>query len=148
MLKIYLAGPMTGLTAKEVIKHIKNRKKQLEGYTVYHPMAGKGFLSTEGILKASGYKSPLISNHHIIERDRWMVSQVDVVFADLSNTNKVSIGTCMELAWAYDMKKYTVVVMEKGNIHEHCFILEAADVIFEDINLAMQYLNKLETMEI
>lgn len=148
MLKVYLAGPMTGLTADEVIEHINHRKEQLKGYKVYHPMAGKKILDGGSVLQASGYQNPLINDHHIIERDRWMVEQVDVVFADLSGAEKVSIGTCMELAWAHDKHKYTVLVMERGNVHEHCFILEAADIIFENVDDAIEYLNKLQTMDI
>jgi hypothetical protein len=49
----------------------------------------------------------------------------------------------MELAWAHDKGKHTIVVLEPGNIHEHAFVLEAADVVFNNEADALLYLKKL-----
>ena len=113
-------------------------------YTL-HPMAGKGSLRCELEFKAHGYDNdPLTSNHAILQRDTWMVQQADIVFLNLANAKeRVSIGCCMELALAYYLRKYTVVVLPKDNIHNHAFVLEASDVIFEEENEAIAYINKL-----
>src|SRR5690349_5772850 len=132
-MKVYTAGPMTGLTFAEAAAHFERRAEVLRGYgyEVFHPFTGKGYLrDVEGPLKATNVNGRLSGDHAIIERDRWMVKQADVVYADLSGAQRVSIGTMFELAWAHDQGKHTVVVMEPGNIHEHAFVKEAADVVF------------------
>jgi hypothetical protein len=64
------------------------------------------------------------------------------------DTDHVSIGCVMELAWASLLGKYTIVIMEKENIHNHAFILEAADIIFENYYDAIEYLKKLANVEL
>jgi hypothetical protein len=76
-----------------------------------------------------------------------MVKKVDIVLVDLSNIKNVSIGCCMELAWAQDNDKHTIVVMEKSNIHMHAFVLEAADIVFEQLEEALEYLQVFRTQE-
>ena len=73
-----------------------------------------------------------------------MVQQADIVFADLTPANGVvSIGTMFELAWASQLNRHTVVAMEDGNIHQHAFVLEAADIIFSTAGEAVTYLKSL-----
>ena len=145
-LKIYLARPISGCTGQEVTEYYTNYKQSCEymGYDVFSPMIGKGNLRTEVEFKAHGYlNNPVASNHAIIERDRWMVSNADVIFANLLKVDRVSIGTCMELAWAHQLGKHTVTVMEKENIHQHAFVLEASDIVFDNEREAMEYLQAL-----
>ena len=109
-----------------------------------HPMTGKGNLRTEIRFKSVGYDHvPTSTNHAIYERDQWMVTQSDVVLFNLSNTTIVSIGSMFELAWASLLNKHTIVIMEQDNIHEHAFVLEAADVIFTCLKHALDYLQIL-----
>jgi nucleoside 2-deoxyribosyltransferase len=146
-MKIYLAGPISGLSYNEVVSRYTAAKITLEaaGYTVYHPMTGKTHLRNELEFKAKNYNnSPISTNHAIIERDHWMVDQVDMVLADLTNgVSRVSIGTCFELAWAAAQGKHTIVVMQENNIHQHAFVIEAADIIFETLEEATSYLIEL-----
>jgi len=143
-LKIYLARPISGCNGEEVIGYYDKMNELLTsmGYFVFQPMTGKGFMRTEIEFKAKNYGNPESTNHAIIERDRWMVSQADIVFANLLGTERVSIGTCMELAWAHDKGKHTIVAMEKDNIHQHGFVLEAADIIYDDVDAVINYLTK------
>lgn len=146
-MKIYLARPISGASAEEVYGYydeVTTILKNVTSYEVLSPMKGKQPLRTELEFKAHGYDHvPVATNHAIIERDRWMVSNADIVYANLSGTQRVSIGTCMELAWAHDKGKHTIVVMEEGNIHRHAFILEAADIVFKTHDEAMDYLYEL-----
>ena len=48
-----------------------------------------------------------------------------------------------EMAWAHQLGKHSVVVMEKDNIHRHSFVLEASDVLYETYSEALDYLEKL-----
>jgi hypothetical protein len=35
--------------------------------------------------------------------------------------------------------------MEEGNVHEHCFVYQAADIIFNNTEEALEYLNAVSS---
>lgn len=146
-MKIYLAGSISGLSYDEVVNSYKNKSDILEnnGYEILCPMTGKTYLRNEIQFKASDYENfPVSTNHAIFERDKWMVHQCDIILADLSlSGERVSIGTMMELAWASLLGKHTILILPKGNIHKHAFVLEAADIVFETEFEAFKYLADL-----
>ena len=145
-MKIYLAGPISGKTIKEVETSFSGRKAIFEksGYNVFNPMVGKGQLRVELKYRKHGYDHPLANNHAIVERDRWMVTNSDVIFVDLMCANEhVSIGSMMELAWAHDHGIHTVVAMPEDGPHAHAFVIEAADVLFHSSRDAIDYLTLL-----
>ena len=149
-MKIYCAHAISGRSAKDVLDYYDNVNKRLTlmGFSVLHPMCAKGYMRNELKFKAEGYGTPLSSNHAIKERDKWMVTNSDVVYVNLEHTTMASIGCIAELAWGDLLGKHTVVVMEKTNIHRHAFVLEMADVVFETEEEAMVYLKKLVSKEI
>jgi len=144
-MKIYCAHPICGLQAEEIIKYYDEVVERLSdfGYEVFHPIVEKGYMRNEVKFKAEGFGDPVSTNHAISERDKWMVMNCDILFLNLLGTKTISIGCVMELAWAQILNKHTIVVMEKDNIHRHAFVLEAADVVFEDYDDAIEYLGKL-----
>jgi len=140
-LKIYFAGPISGKSGDDVFGYYEEIKKELAGFaTILSPMTGKAELRFEKNYKPGGYSSPVATDHAIVERDLWMVRQADVVFVNLRGAAWVSIGTVSELAWAHLLGKHTVIAMEKGNIHEHAFVVEMADIRFSDYRSAIDYL--------
>jgi len=146
-MKIYTAGPMAGLSFDQVKENYLIKKKILTnmGFEILCPMDGKMFLSGSKQFHGNGFNDyPVTTNKAIKSRDRWMVGQSDIIFADFTiSSPKVSIGTCMEIAWADELKKHIVIVMQDDNIHNHCFISECANVIFPEIGAAYQYLGQL-----
>ena len=144
-MKIYLAHPISLCSADEVFAYYDGMVERLkEKYRVLSPMYGKEYLRAEQSIRAEGYADrPISCNHAIFERDIWMVSQSDVVLCDFTGSSKASIGCSMELAIASWLHKHTVVVLPSDNIHNHAFIREAADVIFENIDEALKYVNGL-----
>lgn len=146
-MKIYTAGPISGQGYDEVMTRYRSQVTTLQnmGFEVLCPMTGKEYLRNEIEFKAQGYDMyPASCNHAIKERDRWMVGQVDLVLVDFTECKGiVSIGSCMELAWADELKKHSIVVMEEGNIHQHCFIIECADIVFPTMDEAYKYLSNL-----
>ena len=138
------------MSSDEVFGYFDGKKAVLEqmGFEVLQPMTAKGYLRNEIAYKAYGYDNPVSTNHAILRRDHWMVSQCDILLANLNlGTQRVSIGTVAELAWAYHMNKHTVVVMGGPNIHKHAFILDMADVIFPNMQEAQKYLSKVARQE-
>ena len=149
-MKIYIAYPLTGRNFREVESYILDRVGTLNffGYEVFHPLIFKSHLRKEKSLKAGGYKHPLSCDHAIIERDFWMINHADIIYMNLLDAEKVSIGCMMELAWAYQLRKHVVLIMEEGNVHDHAFVREAADVLFDNEVDALNYLRKLINREI
>lgn len=142
-MKLYIAGKISGYSYEEIIEYFESTAKRLSKYTVFHPLLGKDYLRNEISLKAEGYSNPESTNHAIIGRDRWMVRNCDVMLCNLAGCTHVSIGSVMELGWAEMLHKHIVTVMEKDNIHRHAFVLEASDIVFETLEEALVYLEKL-----
>lgn len=139
--KIYLAHPISLLSADEVFTYFDSMKTKLSDYfDVLSPMCGKEQLRTEKEFRKEGYGDPITKNHAIFGRDTWMVNQSDIVLCDFTGSTIPSIGCCMELAIASWEHKHTVVVMDEENIHNHAFINEAADIIFDNTEDAIDYL--------
>lgn len=146
-MKIYTAGPITGLSYDEVMSRYNTQTKMFKefGYEVFCPMTGKEYLRNETELKATGYShKPLSTDRAIKGRDKWMVGQVDVVFVDFSSSgDRASIGSVMEMAWADEFNKHIVAVIPEGNIHNHSFVLQCADIVFTNVEEAYLYLKTL-----
>lgn len=143
-MNLYIAHPITGLVGSDVWEYYNRIISALQTrFHCLHPIIWKEHLNDDLQTKSHGYSHPLSNDHAIFQRDTWMVSISDVVLIDLSNCHATSIGCCMELAVASWLNKHTVVVMEADNKHRHAFVLEAADVVFDSIQPAIDYLIKL-----
>jgi len=150
-LSIYPGRLISGRSQEEVLEYYDTIHKELTemGYKVFHPMVGKGIVRNEMKFRAeSPSTSPICQNHAIKERDKWMVQMADIIMQDFTGATQVSIGCISELAWADLLGKHTVVVMEPDNIHRHAFTLEMADIVFETLAEAKEYLRKLIKKEI
>jgi nucleoside 2-deoxyribosyltransferase len=146
-MNIYLAGSISGQSGEDVIQYFTNTAKQLTdlGFSVIHPMLAKGYFRNEIKFKAEGYThKPMSTNHAIIERDRWMVNYCDILYCNLTMAKIVSIGSMMELAWAHQLGKHSIIAMQENNIHRHAFVLEAGDIIFESHPEVLEYLKLLK----
>jgi len=142
--KAYIMHPITGLSGEELFSYYDDIIKSLpDGIRALSPLAGKEFLQDWDYLPSTGYNAACCQDHAIFERDQWMVRQADILFCDFTGAEKVSIGCCMELAMGALLGKHTVLVMDKDNCHNHAFVKEAADVIFDTPEEGIQYLKSL-----
>lgn len=147
-MRIYLAGPIGGLTPPQVFDHFESLAAKLRPYyEVLHPMLGKGhFRQSPATFVTEGYTHPVSNNHSITRRDLWCVQQANIVLADFSRTpDAVTIGTCIELGWGYAFHKHTLAVLDLSvpNVHQHAFILECADIVWPTMAQAVAYLIQL-----
>lgn len=145
-MKIYFAHPITGLTPTEVVAYYTDMSETFSnmGVDILQPMVGKTSLIGEKCFTSQGYEGhPCSSNHSILQRDLWMVELSDIVFVDFTHTQKISIGCCMELAVGHWLRKHTIIVLPKENIHTHAFVCEAADVVYENLQDAVDYIIQL-----
>jgi len=150
-MKIYIAHQITGLTFQQVVNYYGKMKYILgDFYEILCPMTAKGFLRTDEKerFKPKDYKNPISTNHAIFERDKWMVSNCDVLYCDFTGSEKALVGCLFELAWASLLGKHTVTVIPEANIHQHAFILEASDICFKETDEAISYLKYLSTGKI
>ncbi len=143
-MKIYISTPMTGRTYQEIHDYYDKTAMTLKSYNhhVMSPMTGRPNLQTE-VMEACGNDRDITTNHAIVERDRWMLSKSDIVYTNLIGCTRISIGCCMELAWAHDRGIHSIVVMEPNNMHDHCYIRETADIIFHSEAEALAYFKNL-----
>lgn len=112
--KIYLAGPISGLSYKEATNWRDYVTPKLtDVFHVLTPLRGKEYLRDETALAAQGYsKKPLSTAKAITNRDRNDVKNSAVVLMNLLGAKIVSIGTMIELAWADRFEVPVVLVME------------------------------------
>ena len=123
-MKVYLCGPMTGETYKQATEWRNDVAYKLNvlGIDTINPLRGKAFLEVDGVLGNTNGRSPLEGAAGIVTRDYWDVSRCDVLLVNFTGAKIVSIGSCFEIAWAYQRRIPIVIVMEESSVHDHCFI--------------------------
>lgn len=169
--KVYLSGPITGLTYSDSISWTDYARKSLAvsyidndtGFLVpykdrhpnnidvdtgiegYRPLRGKEHLDTNKVLSASLHgKHGLATNKAIVSRDSYDVLSCDVMLVNLLGAKEKSIGTVSEIAWAWLSRKPIVLVMEdSGNCHEHGFILEMCGHQTTDLDEGINIVKKI-----
>lgn len=150
MKTVYLAGPITGLDYAGATDWRNEAKLQLAeaGITGLSPMRGKEYLSGVKEFTMDGDKyspfSVMSSNRGIMTRDRWDATRCDVLLVNILAAKRVSIGTCMEIAWADAVRTPIVCIMEpEGNPHEHGMILEAIGFRVPNLNEALHIIKAM-----
>lgn len=137
---VYLAGPITDLTYEGAVDWRDYVATQLDSKKVetLSPMRGKTYLLSERSLKAEGYSDQVMSTAKgINRRDFFDCNRADCVFVNLLGAKRVSIGTVMEIAWAFQNKIPTIVIMEKDNIHQHAMIEDSVSWKVESVEQAL-----------
>lgn len=136
---IYMAGSITGLTFDGCQDWRTDVASKLDSDSVecLTPLRGKSYLKEHGKLKAEGFENPISSNKGITRRDMFDTHRATCLFVNLLGATRVSIGTCMEIAWAYRAHIPTIVVMEPGNLHQHAMVIEASTYIVPTIEEAV-----------
>lgn len=113
--RIYLAGGISGYTYDEAEEWRDQVRQALKDYPIdcYSPLRAKSFLRSEGIIDKSYEYNPLSSAKGILYRDHDDCVKADLLFVNFLKATSTSVGTAMELAWAFDNQIIVVAVMEK-----------------------------------
>lgn len=131
MKTVYLAGPISGLTFDVAQDWRTTAQNFLAGRGVkgLSPLRDKEYLRAVGELSPQcgkeGKAGVLSLPRSIMTRDFYDCTTCDVVLVNLLGAQRVSIGTVMEIAWAYQCRTPVVLVMDANNVHEHAMINEA-----------------------
>lgn len=128
--RCYAAGPIGGISYEDATLWRQTAVKELSaaGIDVFSPMRGKEFLKNEKNLTwmMDHWENPMATSKGIMARDFNDCSTADALLVYLKGTERASMGTVMEIAWAFDRKIPVVVVAEKTNIHvNHPMLVEA-----------------------
>lgn len=142
--KVYLAGPITGLSYGGCTEWREAAKKMLadSGIDGFSPMRGKEYLSHLDTISGTGEEyadlGMFSTPEGIMARDYYDCTTCDVLLVNLLGAKAVSIGTMFEIAWAYLKRTPIVVAMEKvGNPHEHIFVRYAAAFRTDSLDSAL-----------
>ena len=131
---VYLAGGIANLTGAEVINWRLEAAKQLAERDIdaLDPMRAKRQRWTpSGVVSANFHDyadaGVFFTSRGIMARDSTDVRRCDALLVNLLGLQKPSLGTIMELAWAFILPKPAVIAIEKsGNPHDnHPMIHEA-----------------------
>jgi nucleoside 2-deoxyribosyltransferase len=153
MIKVYLAGPISGLSYDDSEDWRINAKSMLKEFGIdgYSPLRRKDFLKSREVLGASDVIEgsydvhPLSTARGIFTRDRNDVKTSDAILINFLGADRVSIGTVMEAAFAFDDRIPVIAISEPDNIHwKHPFIQEAigyrVDTLEEGIDVVASIL--------
>lgn len=128
MKSVYLAGPITGCSYDGATDWRDSAQDLLTsiGIESFSPMRGKTYLLNESNIKDKYDEYYLSTIDAIMCRDYFDCERADALLVNLLGATKVSIGTCMEIAWAYSKHKPVVCIIEpEGNIHSHGMLMKA-----------------------
>ena len=143
--KIYLAGPITGLTYEEASRWRWEVDRVLGDYfEIFSPMRDKENLQDAGQLTALGYEDNILTREDVVfQRDRDDVRRSDIVLVNFENAPKISVGTCVEMGWADAWDKPIILVMPEGSIYDHIFTRQISIVRVHTLDEAVQVLRSM-----
>jgi nucleoside 2-deoxyribosyltransferase len=121
---VYTAGPITGCTYKNATSWRDGVAKDLNSDKIecLSPMRGHdkdGLIIDKGLLQGGVKDGVAAEEKSINRRDHFDCTRASCVLANFLDTKKISIGTVMEVGWAWDHQIPVVCVMEKGNVHDN-----------------------------
>ena len=123
--RVYLAGPITGLSYSGCTDWRKFAKDELKKYGILgvSPMRAKEYLNKEKNISDSYPEKILSCDRGITTRDRFDVMTSNLILVNFLGAKEKSIGTVGEIFWADAFRKPIVTIMEKdGNPHDHSMI--------------------------
>lgn len=151
--KIYLAGQISGLSYDGTVEWRDEAAFELgTNFLCLSPMRAKDFLEKTGVEIEEGMftnpiENALTSPKGIVARDHNDVMTCDAVLMYLLNPTKVSIGTMIEIGWAHAYRKPIILVMDRGNIHDHSMVTEIASFIVPDLESGIKIIQALFPIE-
>jgi len=125
-MRVYLAGPIFQCEDHEAIDWRNKAKAKLDGFDVIDPME-------------RDYRGVTDENHKkIVEDDKELIDSCDIL---LVNHLKPSVGTSMEILYAWASGKHVVTVSESNELSP--WLLYHSQKFFHSLEEAILYIKKL-----
>ena len=145
---VYLCGPIAGRTYHDARYGWRQEIADMlnADIPVLSPMRQEGHLAeVSGELGTFAPNDIAIATQRaIVAKDKLDIRQASLVLANFLGAEKVSIGSVAELGLASAQDKTIVVVIEDtGNIHDHIFVRELADIRVSSLKEAADVINAL-----
>jgi nucleoside 2-deoxyribosyltransferase len=140
MFKVYLAGPISGLTYAGAQEWRDEFTRRVDPrITAYSPLRGKDYLANAGPLEGSYKDFPMSTDKGLTTRDRYDCMGADLVVFYLLGAQRISIGTMIEVGWCDAARKPAVLVIEKeGNPHDYPMVREALQFRVDNLDDALK----------
>lgn len=138
---VYLAGPILGQTYEGATNWREEAIQALPECDVRSPMRGKEFLRTLPTMPKTD--EGIASQHSIVLRDHWDVRTATALLVNLRGADRISVGTCFELAWAIAYRIPAIVIMDEERMHDHPFVREAAYIVVDTMEEALIYVRQV-----
>ncbi len=136
-LKVYLVGPITGYAFEVVARWRKEFvANPPEGTVGIDPLRKRKELATSKKLDGEYPTHRLASKDGILAQNKYDVHRSSAILANFLGVDLLSLGSVIELAWAFHEWKYVVVAMKKGNPHDHPWVRACADSVVETMDEA------------
>lgn len=146
---VYLAGPIDGLSYAEGIEWRQHAQSTLavQGIKGLSPQRGKGYIADlkeiadeMDFSKQEGLSdNPMSTSRGILARDKFDALNCSVLFVNFLGATRVSTGTIMEIAWAYQQGKPIIVVLDDDDtLHRnHPMLRETFDYVVNNIDAGL-----------
>ncbi len=154
-MRVYLVGPITGQSIEQIANWRSELHKLCPHFEFIDPASTNADRDNAYERQETASEALRRLNHgrFIVDRNRAIIRQSDIVFANFTTTpERASIGSIGELFWANSFGKPIIIVRQKRkNIHDHamlnaiasrvCYSLEEGrDVLYalamESVNIA------------
>jgi nucleoside 2-deoxyribosyltransferase len=145
---VYLAGPITGCEFRvaQIWRDFATRKLAESGIRCLSPIRfyPEDYGPKDKRMPAlpefdpTTPKSPFRTHKGLTSRDRNDVMTSNLLLVNLLDTERVSIGTMIELGWADLLRIPIVVAMNDNNLHDHAMVREIANYIVPTLDEAIQ----------
>ena len=126
-MKVYLAGPIFQSEDHECIDWRREARIKLDAIEVFDPMV-------------RDYRGKTSENYQrIVEEDKELIDEAQVL---LVNHIKPSVGTSMEILYAWERKKHVVVISENPEISP--WLIYHSNETFSSLNDAIDHIKSLK----
>lgn len=129
---VYLAGQISGLNWQDSVswRDVVTTELNKSGIDCFSPLRAKSYLrpysERDGVIDKTYEDHVLSSQRGIFGRDFNDCIKRDLLFVNYLEATQRSLGTAMEVAWAYlNDTPVVVCIEEEGNENDHAMIMEA-----------------------
>lgn len=110
MKQVYLSGPMGGCSFKEM--------REWRDYAV-SKLNSNTLRCTDPTRSFTEHAAPIETPKWVNRRDYFDCTQAQAILVNFKGMKSISIGTVMEIAWAYQKQIHVIAVVDSGGPQNH-----------------------------